>query len=209
MFLDSILLIVAYLIGSISSALIISKRLGMSDPRTYGSGNPGASNMLRSGNKQAATYTLIGDALKGLIAVLLARWLGNSDAIVGLAAIAVVFGHMWPVFFQFKGGKGIATAFGAILAMSFWTAFITLLVWAAVAFKFKKSSLAGLIAAAVAPFAAFIIIHHPSWGWSLMLISIVVIFRHRSNIKRLLNNEELSVHASADNVQAHKNSEQS
>lgn len=187
----------AYLLGSLSTALIVSKCLGMSDPRTYGSGNPGASNMLRSGRKDAAAWTLAGDLLKGLVAVSAVRCLvGRFDweaYWVGLAAIAVVAGHMWPVFFRFKGGKGVATAFGAIIAMSAWTAFWCALVWAAVAFKFKKSSLAALVAAAVAPFAAFIIIGHPSWGWSLMVVSALVVWRHRDNIHRMRNGSELLI----------------
>ena len=190
MFLFALMIaVVAYLIGSVSSAILVSKKMDLPDPKTYGSGNPGATNVLRSGNKKAAAYTLLGDAFKGLLAVGLARcltaWLGLPDYTVGLAAIAVVLGHTYPIFFSFKGGKGVATGFGVILAMSFWTAFWVALIWATIAFKFKKSSLAALTAAALAPFIAFIVIqhpYHPSWGWSLVVVSALVIMRHRDNI---------------------------
>ena len=188
---------IAYLIGSLSTALIVSKKMNMPDPRSYGSGNPGASNMLRSGNKKAAAYTVLGEALKGWVAVGLARclthWLKLPDGTVGLAAIAVVLGHIWPVFFQFKGGKGVATALGVLLAMSFWTTAWVVAIWATVAYYFKKSSLAALVAAICAPFAAFIIIHHPSWGWSIVGVSILVIYRHQDNVKRMKSGTELAI----------------
>ena len=198
----ALMTIFAYLLGSLSSAVIVSKKLAMPDPRGYGSGNPGATNVLRSGRKDAAALTLLGDALKGLIAVAIARclagWLMLPDSIVACAAIAVVIGHMFPVFFGFKGGKGVATAFGVLLGMSFWATFWVVLVWAFIAFKFKKSSLAALVAAAVTPIIAFIVIHHPSWGWALTLISVLVIIRHRSNIRRMLSGNESSI---GDSVQ--------
>ncbi|ULJ69871.1 glycerol-3-phosphate 1-O-acyltransferase PlsY [Wielerella bovis] len=196
-FLEIMVALVAYLIGSLSAALIVSKKLGMPDPRTYGSGNPGASNMLRSGNTKAAAWTLFGDALKGFVVVLLARCLMNGAGMpaggVGLAAIAVVLGHMYPIFFGFRGGKGVATALGVLLGMSFWTTFWVVLIWAVIAFKFHKSSLAALIAAACAPFAAFIIIHQPTWGWSLVVVAALVIYRHRDNIKRIQSGTELGI----------------
>lgn len=158
---------------------------------------PGATNMLRSGRKDAATLTLLGDALKGVIAVVLARclasWLHLGDGVVAWAAIAVVIGHMYPLFFNFKGGKGVATALGVLLAMSFTTTLWIVAIWAVIAFKFKKSSLAALVAAAATPFAAFIIIHHPSWGWALTLISALVIYRHRSNIGRMQSGNESNI----------------
>lgn len=194
MFTTLLMTIVAYLLGSLSAAIIVSRYLGMSDPRTYGSGNPGASNVLRSGRKDAAALTLLGDALKGLLAVLLARLVSDNDTTVAFAAIAVVLGHMYPVFFDFKGGKGVATALGVILGLSFWTTAWTLAIWLVVAFKFKKSSLAALVAAACAPFIFFIVQpHHPQWGWSLMLISALVLYRHKDNIKRLREGNELLI----------------
>ena len=196
-FLKIMMALAAYFIGSLSAALIVSKKLGMSDPRTYGSGNPGASNMLRSGNKKAAAWTLFGDALKGLVVVLLARglmgWVDMPAGGVGLAAIAVVLGHMYPVFFGFRGGKGVATALGVLIGMSLWATFWTVLIWGWIAFKFTKSSLAALIAAGCAPFIAFIVIDQPTWGWSLMAISLLVIYRHRDNIHRILNGNELGI----------------
>ena len=201
MFLFALMIaVLAYLIGSISAAVLVSKKMNLPDPKTYGSGNPGATNVLRSGNKKAAAFTLLGDAFKGLLAIGLARclttWLGLPDYTVGLAAIGVVLGHMYPIFFGFKGGKGVATGFGVILAMSFWTAFWVALIWAGIAFKFKKSSLAALIAAACAPFAAFIVMthpYHPRWGWSLMVVAALVIMRHRDNIKRMQAGNEPDV----------------
>ncbi|QMT30617.1 glycerol-3-phosphate 1-O-acyltransferase PlsY [Alysiella filiformis] len=194
MFTTLLMTIVAYLLGSLSAAIIVSRYLGMSDPRTYGSGNPGASNVLRSGRKDAAALTLLGDALKGLLAVLLARLVSDNDTTVAFAAIAVVLGHMYPLFFDFKGGKGVATALGVILGLSFWTTVWTLAIWLVVAFKFKKSSLAALVAAACAPFIFFIVQpHHPQWGWSLMLISALVLYRHKDNIKRLREGNELLI----------------
>lgn len=188
----------AYLLGSLSAAIIVSRWFGMPDPRSYGSGNPGASNMLRSGRKDAAAYTLAGDALKGLVAVLLACGLRSmfdlGDSIVALSAIAVVIGHMYPLFFNFKGGKGVATALGVMLGMSFWTAFFAFGIWAVIAFKYKKSSLAALVGAVCAPFLFFIIEpYHPQMGWALLIISLLVLYRHKDNIKRLREGNELLI----------------
>lgn len=150
MLLNLLAVAAAYLIGSLSFAVIVSKFYGMADPRSYGSGNPGATNVLRSGKKKAAALTLLGDALKGLVAVLLARalqdTLGLSDATIAAVAVAVLVGHMWPVFFGFKGGKGVATALGVLLALSWPVALICALVWLVMAFGFKVSSLAALAA---------------------------------------------------------------
>lgn len=208
-FLGLVITVAAYLIGSLSAALIVSKKFGMADPRTYGSGNPGASNVLRSGRKDAAAWTLFGDALKGLIAVLLARclmsWLDMSPGVVAWAAIAVVAGHMWPLFFGFKGGKGVATALGVLLGMSFSTTLVVVGIWAAIAFKFKKSSLAALTAAALAPWAMFIIERNsgrPSWGWAMVVIAALVIFRHRSNIQRICQGNEWTIGETAAGTRA-------
>lgn len=193
-----VMTVVAYLLGSLSTAIIVSRYFGMEDPRTYGSGNPGASNMLRSGRKDVAALTLLGDALKGLVAVWLALCLQSmfelGDGIVAMAAIAVVVGHMWPFFFGFKGGKGVATALGVMLGMSFWTAFWVVAIWVAIAVKFKKSSLAALIAAACAPFVSFIVqAHHPKLSWALFLIAVLVLCRHKDNVKRLKEGNELGI----------------
>lgn len=193
-----VMIVVAYLLGSLSAAIIVSRYLGMEDPRTYGSGNPGASNMLRSGRKDAAALTLLGDALKGLVAVWLALMLQSAfdmgDGIVAMAGLAVVAGHMWPLFFHFKGGKGVATALGVILGMSFWTAFWAVGLWLLIAFKFKKSSLAALITATVAPFISFIVqTHHPKLSWSLFAIALLILYRHKDNIQRLMAGNELDI----------------
>lgn len=201
LFLEILIIVAAYLIGSVSAALIISKKMGMPDPRSYGSGNPGASNMLRSGRKDVATWTLIGDALKGFIVILIARCCYSAfesmgAGIVAWSAIAVVIGHMYPVFFGFKGGKGVATALGVLLGMSFWATFWVVLIWLGTALKFKKSSLAALIAAICAPWVTFIVLREhgtPSWGWAIFVIALLVIYRHRDNIKRLCQGKELGV----------------
>ena len=171
--------------------------MNLPDPRDYGSGNPGASNVLRSGNKMAATYTLLGDALKGAIAVYLTRllthWLNLPEGTVGLAAITVVLGHVFPLFFGFKGGKGVATALGVLWAMSTTAALWMIAIWAVIAYKYKKSSLAALVAAFCTPFASFIIIPHPTWGWAMFAITLLVIQRHKDNISRILSGKESNI----------------
>lgn len=188
---------VSYLIGSLSFAVIVSKYYGMDDPRTYGSGNPGATNVLRSGKKKAAALTLLGDAAKGLVAVLLARVLqeplGLSDSAIAAVALAALVGHMWPVFFGFKGGKGVATALGVLLALSPATALVCALIWLVMAFGFKVSSLATLTATIAAPLAALFFMPHTSWIWATLLIALLVLFRHKSNIVKLLEGRESKI----------------
>lgn len=190
-------IIAAYLIGSLSFAVIVSKYYGMDDPRTYGSGNPGATNVLRSGKKKAAALTLLGDAVKGLVAVILARCLQNaldlSDATIALVAIAALVGHMWPIFFNFKGGKGVATALGVLLALSPATALLCALIWLVMAFGFKVSSLAALVATVCAPIFAFFMMPHASWGWATVFIAALVLYRHKSNIQNLLQGKESKI----------------
>ena len=159
--------LIAYLIGSLSFAVIVSKIYGMDDPRSYGSGNPGATNILRTGKKKVAALTLLGDALKGLFAVLLALWLQDalhlSNETIASVAVAVLVGHMWPVFFGFKGGKGVATAVGVLLALSWPLALLCIFIWLVMAFGFKVSSLAALTVAVLAPIFAYFIIDYSSW----------------------------------------------
>jgi glycerol-3-phosphate acyltransferase PlsY len=184
----------AYLIGSVPFAVIVSRVMGLADPRTYGSGNPGATNVLRSGNKLAATLTLLGDAFKGWFAVWLVQRLGPhygiADAGFSLVAIAVVLGHLYPVFLRFRGGKGVATAAGVILALNPWLAFATAVTWVIVAVFFRYSSLASIAAAVFAPFySAF------GWGFDARFVALVVIagltvYRHRVNIRHLLAGTE-------------------
>ena len=190
-------IIAAYLIGSLSFAVIVSKYYGMDDPRTYGSGNPGATNVLRSGKKKAAALTLLGDAVKGLVAVILARCLQDaldlSDATIALVAIAALVGHMWPIFFNFKGGKGVATALGVLLALSPATALLCALIWLVMAFGFKVSSLAALVATVCAPIFAFFMMPHTSWAWVTVFIAALVLYRHKSNIQNLLQGKESKI----------------
>ena len=187
----------AYLIGSLSFAVIVSKFYGLDDPRSYGSGNPGATNVLRSGHKKAAALTLLGDALKGLVAVLLARWLqshfGLADEVVAAVAVAVLAGHMWPLFFGFKGGKGVATALGVLLALSWPVALICAAVWLMMAFGLKISSLAALTATVISPLAAMFLVQQPSWQAAIAVIAALVLLRHRSNIQNLLSGKESKI----------------
>ena len=190
-------IIAAYLIGSLSFAVIVSKYYGMDDPRTYGSGNPGATNVLRSGKKKAAALTLLGDAVKGLVAVILARCLQDalnlSDATIALVAIAALVGHMWPIFFNFKGGKGVATALGVLLALSPATALLCALIWLVMAFGFKVSSLAALVATVCSPIFAFFMMPHASWAWATVFIAGLVLYRHKSNIQNLIQGKESKI----------------
>lgn len=187
----------AYLLGSVSFAVIVSKVLGLSDPRTYGSKNPGATNVLRSGNKLAAILTLLGDAAKGWLAVWLAlvyieqHLLGEK--LVALVAFAVFLGHLWPVFFRFIGGKGVATALGVLLAINWQLGLATLLVWLLTAFIFRYSSLAALVAAAFAPCYYGTQIGIDMIGLAVLLMSALLIFRHRSNIVNLLSGRESKI----------------
>ena len=187
----------AYLVGSLSFAVIVSKFYGLDDPRSYGSGNPGATNVLRSGRKKAAALTLLGDALKGLVAVLLARWLqshfGLADEVVAAVAVAVLAGHMWPLFFGFKGGKGVATALGVLLALSWPVALICAAVWLIMAFGLKISSLAALTATVLSPLAAAFLVPQPSWQAAIAVIAMLVLLRHRSNIQNLLSGKESKI----------------
>lgn len=189
--------VAAYLIGSLSFAVIVSKFYGLDDPRNYGSGNPGATNVLRSGRKKAAALTLLGDALKGLVAVLLARWLqsyfGLADEVVAAVAVAVLVGHMWPLFFGFKGGKGVATALGVLLALSWPVALICATVWLMMAFGLKISSLAALTATVISPLAAMFLVQQPSWQAAIAMIAALVLLRHRSNIQNLLSGKERKI----------------
>ncbi len=194
--------IAAYLIGSLSFAVIVSKYYGMDDPRTYGSGNPGATNVLRSGKKKAAALTLLGDALKGLAAVVLARCLQDalnlSDITIAAVAVAALVGHMWPLFFGFKGGKGVATALGVLLALSPATALVCAAIWLVMAFGFKVSSLAALAATVAAPLVAFWLMPYPSWAWATVVIAVLVLYRHKSNIQNLLQGKEGKIGDKAD-----------
>lgn len=193
---------VSYLIGSLSFAVIVSKYYGMDDPRTYGSGNPGATNVLRSG-KKAAALTLLGDAAKGLVAVLLARVLqeplGLSDSAIAAVALAALVGHMWPVFFGFKGGKGVATALGVLLALSPATALVCALIWLVMAFGFKVSSLPRWSPQPPPP-CRTVFMPHTSWIFATLAIAILVLLRHKSNILNLIKGKESKIGENADSA---------
>jgi len=191
--------VAAYLLGSLSFAVIVSRVMGLSDPRTYGSKNPGATNVLRSGSKAAAAVTLLFDALKGWLPVVLVRWFGapygleeGTMALVGLAAF---LGHLWPVFFRFEGGKGVATALGVLMGISGWLGLATLLTWVIIAFFFRYSSLASLVAAVFAPFF-YVLGGGVAWytdarvGVAIAVMSGLLAWRHKENIQRLLQGKE-------------------
>ncbi len=184
----------AYLIGSLSFAVIVSRAMGLNDPRTYGSGNPGATNVLRSGNKAAAVLTLLLDALKGFVPVVLVDQFGSpfglGEGTVALVALAAFLGHLWPVFFRFQGGKGVATAAGVLLGLNPWLGLATLATWVIIAAFFRYSSLAAIVAAVFAPFYQLLI-----WGFGPAAISVAVmglllVWRHSANIQKLLKGSE-------------------
>jgi glycerol-3-phosphate acyltransferase PlsY len=182
--------IAAYLLGSIATAVVVSRLFGLPDPRTIGSGNPGATNVLRTGNKLAALATLMGDLLKGLIPVVVARALVDDDLIIALTALAAFIGHIFPVFFQFKGGKGVATALGVLLGLSPWLGLGTLAVWLAMAFGLRYSSLAALTAALAAPLIAWFLHLDNMILLAITSMSALLIWRHAGNIQRLLQGKE-------------------
>lgn len=189
----------AYLIGSIPFAVVVSKMFGLQDPRSYGSGNPGATNVLRSGNKGAAALTLIGDAAKGWFAVWLSQKLLGTGAVVALTAVMVFLGHLYPIFLKFKGGKGVATAVGVILALQPMLALICLFLWVLTAVIFKMSSLAALVSAVCAPVVFYLGGHFGAWNaqpgatMALVFISLMLIYRHSTNISRILNGTESKI----------------
>ena len=188
-------ILIAYLIGSISFAVVVSRAFGLPDPHSYGSGNPGATNVLRTGKKAAAALTLLGDAVKGWFAVFLVGQHVVADPLaVGAAAVAVVVGHMWPLYFRFAGGKGVATAVGVLAALDLWLAAGTVATWIIVAVFFRISSLAALVAAAFAPFFAFFLLGMGRFALepaiAVTIISALLVWRHRSNIRNLIAGTE-------------------
>jgi acyl phosphate:glycerol-3-phosphate acyltransferase len=194
MFWSVCVVVLAYLLGSLSFAVIVSKAMGLDDPRSYGSGNPGATNVLRSGNKAAAIATLLLDALKGAVAVLFARWLdarlGLADATVALAGLAAFLGHLYPVFFRFQGGKGVATAAGVLLALDVWLGLASLGTWLAVAILTRYSSLAALVTAVLAPVYVLLLHGDARRAVAVAVMSVLLVWRHRANISKLLNGTE-------------------
>jgi glycerol-3-phosphate acyltransferase PlsY len=178
----------AYLLGSVPFGLLMSRLFGLADPRQIGSGNIGATNVLRSGNKIAAFLTLLLDAGKGALAVVIARQFGGED-LAGVAALGALMGHLYPIFLGFKGGKGVATFLGALLALAFPVGLAACATWLATALAFRFSSLAALVAAALAPIYVFAW-HHAHTAALVLLMSALVIYRHGANIRRLLDGKE-------------------
>ncbi len=190
-----------YLIGSLSFAVIVSRAMGLADPRSYGSKNPGATNVLRSGNKAAAVLTLVFDALKGYVPVLLVLIfgprLGLGETAAAFTGLAAFLGHLWPVFFRFQGGKGVATAAGAIMGINPLLGLFTLASWLVVAFFFRYSSLASLVAAVFAPFFQALIWGPEASTLALIAMSLLLVWRHEGNIRKLLAGTESKIGSKA------------
>lgn len=185
----------AYLLGSVPFAVLVSRGFGLADPRSYGSGNPGATNVLRSGNKLAAILTLLGDACKGALAVWMAMRFGFSSGAVGAIALAVFFGHLFPVFLRFRGGKGVATAAGVLLALDPVLGLAVLATWLGVAFLSRYSSLAALVAAAAAPLYYGLALGFDSQTLAVGVMSLALIGKHWQNLQRLLAGSEPKIGA--------------
>jgi glycerol-3-phosphate acyltransferase PlsY len=200
--------VASYLVGSLSFAVLISRWMGLADPRSYGSGNPGATNVLRSGNKAAALLTLAFDALKGympvLAALLLQERLGLGPFTIALVGLAAFLGHLWPVFFRFQGGKGVATAAGVLMALNPVLGAATLASWLLIAVFFRYSSLASLVAAVFAPFFQLLI-----WGMKpamlcIVPMSLLLVWRHGANIRKLLAGTESKIGQKSGNTAGRK-----
>ena len=193
-----LLIPLAYLVGSISFAVVVSKCMQLPDPHSYGSGNPGATNVLRTGNKLAAVLTLLGDASKGFVAVMLARWLLGDESLSSTlgswvlcgVVIAVFLGHLFPIFHGFKGGKGVATACGILFGINWVLGLATLSTWLIVAIFMRYSSLAALSAAIFGPIYFVFLFGLQPMGIALLVVSLLLIWRHRSNIQNLMNGTE-------------------
>ena len=191
--------VAAYLVGSLAFAVIVSRAMGLADPRTFGSKNPGATNVLRSGSKAAAVVTLLLDALKGLVPVLLVKAFGKpygmGDGTVAMVALAAFLGHLYPVFFRFQGGKGVATFLGAVFGISWVLGLATAATWLIIAFFFRYSSLASLVAAVFAPLY-YLLGDRLAWysarpiALALVVMALLLGWRHRENIRRLLEGRE-------------------
>lgn len=195
----ALMIVLAYGLGSLPFAVITSRLMGLQDPRTFGSQNPGATNVLRSGNKKAAAFTLLGDLLKGSVAVWLAQWLstyfGLPSLVIAISAIAVFLGHVFPFTLHFKGGKGVATAIGVLLALHPLLALACALTWIVLAYTTKYSSLAAIVAAILAP-AYYLLAAGSLWpldkaiATSIIVLSLLLLWRHQANISRLLQGKE-------------------
>lgn len=183
-------IVLAYLLGSISFGILMSKAFGLPDPRTVGSGNPGATNVARSGKKLPAILTLLGDAAKGWLAVFLAQKYGLNDGYICLVGIAAFLGHLYPVFCGFKGGKGVATALGVLLAFSAWLGLAVLVVWTLAFAIWRYSSLAALIAAGISPIFAWWLLPYMGYGTTALVLALMLTWRHKTNIEKLFAGTE-------------------
>ncbi|BET25068.1 acyl-phosphate glycerol-3-phosphate acyltransferase [Limnobacter thiooxidans] len=190
-------LVVAYLIGSVSFAVVVSRFSGLADPRTYGSKNPGATNVLRSGNKKAAILTLLGDALKGTLAVALAfhfqDQLGLTRSDIAWVGLAAFIGHLYPVFFKFEGGKGVATALGVLIGLNWALGLATAVTWVVIAYFFRYSSLAALIASLFAVFYNVLLFGINGQAVAVAIMSALLIYRHKQNIANLIAGKESKI----------------
>lgn len=184
---------IAYLFGSLSSAIIVCKLMRLPDPRTQGSGNPGATNVLRIGGKKAALITLLGDTLKGLIPVLIAKWYGFDPLVLALIALAAFIGHLYPIFFRFEGGKGVATTLGCLLALSWPTALCWIATWLLVMLLFRYASLSAIVTSLLVPFYIWYFTHEMVYVIVITTMSLILILKHYSNIANLLTGKELKI----------------
>ena len=190
MLINILLIFSAYLLGSISAAIIVCKTLGLSDPRTGGSGNPGTTNVMRLYGKKAAFLTLVGDIFKGIIPVLLAKVIVNSEFIIAICGLAAFLGHIFPIYFKFEGGKGVATLIGILFATHWLLGISYIITWILTALIFRYSSLAALIAALPIPIYSYFIEHNNQYAISFAVIAIILFWRHKPNIYNLLNGKE-------------------
>ncbi|MDG1692713.1 MAG: glycerol-3-phosphate 1-O-acyltransferase PlsY [Methylophilaceae bacterium] len=187
-----LIILFAYLVGSVSSGIIVSQIFNLPDPRTIGSKNPGATNVMRSGNKKAAIFTLLGDLLKAILVLTLAEYLGFNDLVIVCVALAVLIGHIYPIFYKFQGGKGVATAIGILIALNFKLALIVASIWLLVFGIWRYSSLAAILAAISAPIIAIFILRDQSlYCIAFSFITVIILFKHQANIRKLLSGTEL------------------
>ena len=187
-----LIILFAYLVGSISSGIIVSQIFNLPDPRTIGSKNPGATNVMRSGNKKAAIFTLLGDLLKAIFVLAIAEYLDFEDLVIVGVALAVLIGHIYPIFYKFRGGKGVATAIGILIALNFKLALIVTSIWLIVFGIWRYSSLAAILAAISVPFIGILILGDQYlYCMAYSLITIIILFKHKANIKKLISGTEL------------------
>jgi len=196
MFISILLIIAAYLLGAISTAIIACRLLGATDPRTVGSGNPGATNVLRAGGRRAAGITFFGDVIKGLVPVLVARGLGLDDSVIGAVALAAFCGHVFPVYYGFKGGKGVATGLGALCGVHILVGISAFATWLLVASTTRFSSVAALATSLMAPVYMLIMTGSAWFTWATAIMAAVIIWRHRGNISQLLEGSEEKIGSS-------------